>query len=80
MKLMEFNNNKYTNGEITVTYTPKKCVHAEKCSKNLSDVFRTSVLPWINLEGAETKKIVAQIKKCPSGALDFCYNRATVPA
>ena len=78
--LMESDRNKYTNSEITVTYTPKKCINAEKCAKGLSEVFRTSILPWINLEGAETKKIIKQIKKCPSGALNYCHNQIKIPA
>jgi len=53
---MEFERNNYVNSEITVTFTPKKCIHAEKCAKGLSNVFRTSVLPWIDLEGAEIIK------------------------
>lgn len=66
--------NEFTNGEITVTYAPKKCVHAEKCAKGLSEVFRTYIIPWIDLEAATTQKIIKQIKKCPSGALDYCQN------
>ncbi len=77
---MELDRNKYINREITVTFTPKKCIHAEKCAKGLSKVFRTSVLPWINLDGAETNKIISQIKKCPSGALSFCHNPMKIPA
>jgi uncharacterized Fe-S cluster protein YjdI len=75
---METYDNEYTNGEITVTFEPKKCIHAEKCAKGLSEVFRTTVLPWIDLEGAETGQIIDQIKKCPSGALHFCYNSELV--
>lgn len=72
---METDNNTFTNGEITVSYEPKKCIHAEECAKGLSDVFRTTVIPWINLDASETKKIITQVKKCPSGALHFCYNK-----
>ncbi|MCW5520466.1 (4Fe-4S)-binding protein [Aureitalea sp. L0-47] len=72
MKLYE---NEFTNGEITVTYEPKKCIHSETCAKGLSDVFRTSVIPWIHLDGVESKRIVDQVKRCPSGALSFCYNK-----
>ncbi|MAZ72589.1 MAG: (4Fe-4S)-binding protein [Flavobacteriaceae bacterium] len=72
---MQTYKNEFTNGEITVTYQPKKCIHAEYCAKGLSDVFRTSVIPWIDLEGAATEKVIAQVKKCPSGALSFCYNQ-----
>lgn len=73
---MEVYTNEFTNGEITVTFAPKKCIHAEKCAKELSEVFRTSVIPWIHLDGANTKRIIKQIKKCPSGALNFCHNQS----
>ena len=65
----------FSNEDITVTYEPKTCIHAEKCARELSDVFRTSVIPWINLEGTETEKIISQIKRCPSGALKYCFNK-----
>ncbi len=75
MPLMKLYENEFTNGEITVTYNPKKCVHAEICANGLSEVFRTSVIPWIDMDGAETSSIASQVKKCPSGALSFCYNK-----
>ncbi|MEL6810369.1 MAG: (4Fe-4S)-binding protein [Bacteroidota bacterium] len=68
---MQIDKNTFTNGEITVTYEPKKCIHAEKCRKGLEEVFRSSVLPWIDLDGAQSEKIIAQIGQCPSGALSF---------
>ena len=74
--LMESYNNVFTNGEITVTYQPNKCIHAEKCAKGLSDVFRTSVIPWIDLDAATTQKIISQVRKCPSGALNYCKNKS----
>lgn len=78
--LMETSDNQFTNGEITVSYEPKKCIHANKCFSGLADVFRSSVIPWIDLDGAKTSKIVNQIRKCPSGALNFKYNRELVNA
>ena len=77
---METSDNQFTNGEITVDYEPKKCIHANKCCSGLADVFRSSVIPWIDLDGANTAQIVAQIRKCPSGALNFKYNRELVKA
>ena len=71
---METPPNQFSNGEITVTFSPRKCIHAEKCAKGLSEVFRTSIIPWIHLEAATTKKIICQIDKCPSGALNYCRN------
>jgi len=72
---METNNKEYENDEITVTYDPMLCHNSEKCAEGLSEVFRTSILPWIDLDGAKTSEIVSQIRKCPSGALMFCYNK-----
>lgn len=62
----------YSNNKISVTYNPKVCINAEKCAKGLSEVFRTSVIPWIKLDGStDVNKIIAQIKQCPSGALEY---------
>ena len=63
--------NSYSNEEITVTFKPCQCIHAEKCAKELSEVFSFSVIPWINLEGSQTKRIIKQIKRCPPGALQY---------
>ena len=68
---METNNNVFSNDKITVTYEPQFCINAELCAKQLSEVFRHSVIPWIDLDGAKTKKIIKQIKRCPSGALQY---------
>lgn len=75
---MEINENVFSNAEITVTYKPKCCSNAELCAKQLSNVFRSSVIPWINLDGAQTDTIVNQIKKCPSGALQYHLNQKEV--
>ena len=32
------------------------------------------IRPWVNMENAGSKEIEEQVKKCPSGALDFYYN------
>ena len=68
---MDSYTNEFSNDEITVTYEPSICIHAEKCAKELSSVFRTSIIPWINLDDAETNAVINQIKKCPSGALKY---------
>ncbi|WP_026755410.1 (4Fe-4S)-binding protein [Sediminibacter sp. Hel_I_10] len=67
--------NVFSNSEITVTYSPCQCINAERCAKELSNVFRHSVIPWIDLDAASTDEIINQIKKCPSGALEFHYNK-----
>lgn len=63
--------NVFSNDEITVTYSPRCCSNAGICAKQLSNVFRDSVIPWIDLDGAQTNEIINQIRKCPSGALQF---------
>ncbi len=68
---METNNNVYSNDDLTVTFEPCLCVHAEKCAQELSEVFRLSIIPWIDLDATENKKIINQIKRCPSGALKY---------
>lgn len=75
---MAINENVFSNSEITVTYKPRCCANAGLCAKQLSNVFRTSVIPWIDLEGAKTNLIINQIKKCPSGALQYHLNKKKV--
>ena len=71
---MENQANVFRNEDITVTYEPCKCIHAEKCAREMSDVFRTSVIPWINLDAGKTRRIIKQVKRCPSGALNYHQN------
>ncbi len=75
---MDINSNVFSNEELTVTYEPRCCANAGICAKQLSDVFRNSVIPWIDLEGAQTKAIIKQINKCPSGALQYHLNQQEV--
>ena len=72
---MEKITNIFSNSDLTVTYNPCACVHADRCAKELSNVFRDSVIPWIDLDGEPIQKIIKQIKKCPSGALNFYLNK-----
>ncbi|MCK5400900.1 MAG: (4Fe-4S)-binding protein [Flavobacteriaceae bacterium] len=71
---METLANVFSNDDITVTFEPYVCIHAENCAKELSEVFRTSVIPWINLDATKTKRIIKQINRCPSGALKYELN------
>ncbi len=67
----------YTNGEITIVWKPKLCIHSTKCWKGeqgLMQVFNPMIRPWINPQGANTERIIQQIKICPSGALSFHEN------
>ncbi|MBT8238279.1 MAG: (4Fe-4S)-binding protein [Croceitalea sp.] len=59
----------YTNGELTVVWKPKLCIHSEVCVKTLPNVYHPAEKPWIQPEHAPTNELKAQIDKCPSGAL-----------
>lgn len=66
---------KYTNGEVTIVWKPDTCTHSKKCWTGLLEVFDPRKRPWINMDGAETERIVEQVKQCPSGALGFYMNK-----
>ena len=72
---METNDNVFSNKDITVTFEPCLCIHAQKCARELSEVFRTSVIPWIYLDEIETNRVIQQINRCPSKALKYIYNK-----
>lgn len=63
----------YSNGEVTVTWEPHKCIHSANCVKGLPKVFDANKKPWIDPMGATTEEIVKQIQKCPSGALGYYF-------
>lgn len=68
---------KYTNGEVTVVWKPKTCIHSTLCWKGLLEVFNPKEKPWIKMGGASTEKIIEQVRKCPSGALSYYLNDET---
>ena len=60
---------RYSNGEVTVIWKPDLCVHSGRCARGLPLVFDPFRRPWIELQHADTATIVAQVERCPSGAL-----------
>ncbi|MET0394524.1 MAG: (4Fe-4S)-binding protein [Chitinophagaceae bacterium] len=66
----------YTNNEVTVVWKPAVCIHSTICWKGLIDVFNPRERPWVKMNGANTGRIIEQVKQCPSGALSYFMNEA----
>ncbi len=64
----------YTNGELTIVWKPKSCIHAGECVKALPNVYKPKEKPWITIENATTQELKDQIEKCPTGALSYFMN------
>lgn len=65
----------YTNGEMTIIWQPDICIHSGICVQMLPQVYKPKERPWIQIENATTDELIAQIKKCPSGALSYRLNK-----
>lgn len=61
----------YSTGDLTVVWQPALCIHSEKCFHGLPAVFNPNQRPWIRVEAASADAIIAQVAKCPSGALSI---------
>jgi len=64
----------YSNGELTIIWQPKSCIHAAECVKQLPNVYNPQAKPWITIENATTQELISQIEACPSGALTYKSN------
>lgn len=61
----------YPNGEITILWKPKLCIHSGICVKTLPNVYDPTARPWVKPENATTEELIDQVGKCPSGALSI---------
>ncbi len=59
----------YEGDGIVVTFDPNICTHSAKCVRGLPAVFDTRRQRWVDVTAATADEIVAQVAKCPSGAL-----------
>lgn len=64
----------YENEDITIFWDSDRCRHARECIGSMPEVFEFARKPWIDLSRGENKDIWSTVKRCPSGALDICYN------
>jgi uncharacterized Fe-S cluster protein YjdI len=54
---------------VTVSFDADVCEHSGNCVKGLVTVFDTTKKPWIDPDGASEEEVIAQVARCPSGAL-----------
>jgi uncharacterized Fe-S cluster protein YjdI len=59
----------YAGTEVDVSFDPEVCIHSGNCVRGLAAVFDTKRKPWIVPDGAAADDVIAQIERCPSGAL-----------
>jgi len=64
----------YAGKKITILDNRALCSHAAFCTDELNEVFRHHDQPWIDPDGAAVEKIIATIRKCPSGALGYAID------
>jgi CDGSH-type Zn-finger protein len=64
----------YRHGRLTVFDNRGICSHAAYCTDELPSVFRMRQEPWIDCSGADEARVIAQVKRCPSGALSYAVD------
>ncbi len=62
---------RYEGDGFIVTFDPNLCTHSGNCVRGLPAVFDARARPWVRPGAASADEIAAQIRKCPSGALQF---------
>jgi uncharacterized Fe-S cluster protein YjdI len=70
----------YETDGITVTFDPARCVHSGICVRGLPDVFDVGRRRWVRPELASADLVAAQVRRCPSGALQFRLPEPEGPA
>jgi len=61
----------YETPEIVVTFDPNVCTHAGECVRGLPAVFDVRRQRWVRPELAPAGDVAAQVRRCPSGALQY---------
>ena len=61
----------YETDRIIVIFDPNVCQHTGICVRGLPLVFDVNRKRWVQPELASPELVVAQVSRCPSGALQF---------
>lgn len=56
---------------INVSFDSARCLHAAECARGLPAVFHPKARPWITPAEATVDAVVAVVRRCPSGALQY---------
>ena len=59
----------YTGETVDVSFDPEVCIHSGNCVRGLPAVFDANRRPWVVPDAAMPDDVVAQVGRCPSGAL-----------
>ena len=61
----------YETPGVTVTFDPNICQHTGFCLRGLPAVFDIREKRWVRPERASPAEVIAQVARCPSGALQI---------
>lgn len=61
----------YETPGIIVTFDPNICIHSGVCVRGLPLVFDVKRKHWVRPELASAEEVAAQVRRCPSGALQY---------
>jgi uncharacterized Fe-S cluster protein YjdI len=61
----------YETPDATVTFDPNLCRHTGICLRGLPNVFDIRHKRWVRPELAPAGEVIAQVGRCPSGALQI---------
>jgi uncharacterized Fe-S cluster protein YjdI len=61
----------YETPAVTVTFDPAMCQHTGICLRGLPAVFDIAHKRWVRPELALATEVIAQVGRCPSGALQI---------
>lgn len=64
---------------IVVTFDPEVCQHTGVCLRGLPEVFDVNRKRWVRPELSTPEEVAAQVRRCPSGALQYRFLPDAVP-
>ncbi len=67
----------YVGKDIDVSYDRTLCWHVGLCFRGLPDVFHPGTRPWITPDAADADRVAEQVRRCPSGALQYVRHSAS---